>query len=103
MISRNGVCYNLKKSPYKVEDEHATFVFSSVLHMEKFKEQRGAHREKINDSLSKRFGLSVNVAVLADVVLYKRIETRGFLIVCKEGSITCVKDITCASMTLTGN
>lgn len=103
MITRNGVCYNLKKSPYRMEDESLTFVFSSALHMEKFEKQRKAHRKKINESLTKRFGLAVDVSVLADVVLYKRIETRGFLIVCKEGNITCVNDITCASMTLTGN
>lgn len=103
MITKNGICYNLQKSPYKTECENVTFVFSSELHKTKFEKQRKAHRKKINESLTKRFGISVDVSLLADVVLYKRIETRGFLLESKEGNFECVNDITCASMTLTGN
>lgn len=92
-ITRAGVYYDLSKSHHRLKLEECTFVFSSQLHLDKFKSQYQAHREKINVSLSKRFNVNVDVSMLADVVLYKRIETRGFLIVSKDGKLSCVSNI----------
>lgn len=97
MISRRGICYDLTKSHYRYKIGGLTFVFSSKLHKDNFVDRLESNREKINESLSKRFGLTVDVSMLADIVLYKRIETRGFLIESKEGISTCVSDITCES------
>lgn len=79
-MTRAGVCYNFPKSPYKVTVNGLTFVFSSQLHVEKFKDNLKENRDIINYSLSKRFGFTVDVDIVADVVLYKKIEKRGFLI-----------------------
>lgn len=94
MISRNGVVYDLSVSSYRYTIGNLTFVFSSKLHLDKFKKKYKGNRDIINYSLSKRFNLKVNVAQLADVVLYRKIETRGFLIVTGEGKELCQNNIT---------
>lgn len=51
------------------------------------------NREKINKSLSNRFNILVDVEQLADVVLYRKIETRGFLILSVEGKQLCLRSL----------
>ena len=85
MITRNGVCYDLKKSTFKTTINGLTFVFSSRLHLDKFKKKVRENRDIVNYSLTRRFNVDVDVSQLADIVLYKKIETRGFLIVTNEG------------------
>ena len=93
MITRNGVCYDLNISSYRHTVDGLTFVFSSQLHLDKFKKKVKENRDVINYSLTRRFNLKVDVAQLADVVLYRKIETRGFLIITGEGQELCQKSI----------
>lgn len=93
MISRNGVCYDLDISPHKTTINGLTFVFSSKLHLDKFKGKLQENRDIINYSLSKRFNYNVDVSQLADIVLYKKIETRGFLIITNKGIKLCQNNI----------
>lgn len=93
MITKHGVCYDLYISSYRTTVNGITFVFSSRLHLDKFKKNLHENREKISDSLSKRFNVRVDVTILADIVLYKKIESRGFLLVVKEVNIECLNDI----------
>lgn len=86
MITRNGVCYDLTISPYQYKIDNLIYMFSSKAHLVKFKKKHLEHRDIINYSLSKRFNMKVDVSQLADIVLYKKIETRGFLIVTCEGN-----------------
>lgn len=94
MITRNGVCYDLTISPYKWSNGRLTFMFSSKPHLDKFKMKLKENRDIINYSLTKRFNYNVNVSELADIVLYRKIETRGFLIVTAEGKELCQNNIT---------
>ena len=94
MISRNGVVYDLNVSSYRYTVDGLTYVFSSKLHLNKFKKKLKENRDIINYSLTKRFNIAVDVSQLADVVLYRKIETRGFLIVTGEGSELCQNSIT---------
>lgn len=94
MITRDGVCYDLAISPYKTTINGLTFVFSSKLHLDKFKQKIKENRDIINYSLSKRFKVNVDVSKLADVVLYRKVETRGFLIITGEGKEICQRNIT---------
>lgn len=94
MISRNGVCYDLSISNYRHTVNNLTFVFSSKLHLEKFKSKLKENRDIINYSLTKRFSINVDVSQLADIVLYRKVETRGFLILTNEGKELCQNDIT---------
>lgn len=93
-MTRNGIVYDLRKSPYIVDNDDLTFYFSSVNHKEKFIEKRTENRELISYSLSKRFGFNINFNLLSDIVLYSKVETRGFLIKYKGESFICKKDIT---------
>lgn len=94
MISKNGVVYDLNISSYRYTVGNLTYVFSSKLHLDKFKKKLKENRDIINYSLTKRFNVTVDVSQLADVVLYRKIETRGFLIVTAEGKELCQNNIT---------
>ena len=89
MYTRDGICYDLNKSIYKSTQNGVTFVFSSKLYKEKFESKLKEHRENINKSLSNRFRISIDVSTLADVVLYMKIEKRGFLIEAKDEKLQC--------------
>lgn len=93
MMTKNGVCYDLTKSIYHYKIGNLTFVFSSQLHLDKFKKKYKENRDIINYSLTKRFNFTVNVSQLADIVLYRKIETRGFLIIADDGKHLCQKSI----------
>lgn len=103
MMTRDGVFYNLEMSDYRVDIGELTFVFSSALHMRKFIDRMNENRDIINYSLNRRFKMKVDASLLADIVLYSKIETRGFLIECKDGKYTCLNEITCAGMKATRN
>jgi YHS domain-containing protein len=79
-MTRHNIVYDLKLSPYKIVLNDTTFYFSSVYHMQKFKEQFIKNRFIINDSLSNRFNIFIEVNEFADILLYRKIESRGFYI-----------------------
>lgn len=98
MMTRDGVFYNLDVSDYRVDIGELTFVFSSALHMRKFIDRLNENRDIINYSLNRRFKMKVDASLIADIVLYSKIETRGFLIECKDGKYTCLSEIVCGDM-----
>lgn len=86
-MTRGGVEYDLTISPYRYfTDTGATFVFSSKYHLDSFISRQKENRKKLNDSLSNRFNYYIEFNLLADCVLYRQIEQRGFLIL-KDGEI----------------
>lgn len=96
-LTRSGVAHDLTISPhlsivkYGDKDE-LTFVFSSEFYLNKFESRLEENREKINNSLSQRFGFNIRLNKLADIKLYEKTETRGFLILGKE-EYTCLSTI----------
>lgn len=107
MVTKRGVCYTLTQSPYKVPYQTSRGVmilhFSTINHKEKFIEMRESNRTAINASLSGRFGITVELDLLADIVLYKRVETRGFCISINGGFVQCPEDLIFNGMRLSGN
>nr|DAI89899.1 MAG TPA: hypothetical protein [Caudoviricetes sp.] len=101
MMTRNGIVYDLKLSPYYITIDEVTFYFSSKNHLEKFTEKLTENREVINYSLSKRFGVNINFKILNDIVLYSKVETRGFLIKHKGEAYSCKKHIVLNGVILT--
>ena len=93
MKSRNGIFYDLNFSTYKVNEKGLTYVFSSELHRNKFNMKKIENRENICRSLSKRFKIKIELSILADIVLYQKIETRGFLVVLEDGTKLCQNDL----------
>lgn len=87
-LSRGGIAYDLKLSPFilevSYEDDSLIYVFSSEYNMKKFQETLEENRGKINESLTKRFGFTIECNKLADIKAYSTREKRGFLILGKE-------------------
>ena len=93
-MTRGGIEYDFNKSPFNVATEKYTFVFSSQLHADKFRERLKQNRQKINESLSNRFNIYIYADEIADFLLYGAIERRGYLIKDHEGGvIKCQNEI----------
>lgn len=101
-LTRSNIAYDLTISPHvynvSYDDFRMDFVFSSELYMNKFAEKMKENRDKINTSLSNRFGFDVCAGSLADLKLYTTIEKRGFLVY-KDGVQLCEKSITLDGLT----
>ena len=97
-LSRNNVAYNLNESPHRLEvpydQQTLIYVFSSEFYKTNFYNRFLDNREKISESLSKRFGFNVQNDLLSDLKLYTSIEKRGFLIIKGEDKIVCQENIT---------
>jgi hypothetical protein len=94
MITRNGVYYDLKQSRYKVHCSGGLLLyFSSDLHMLKFLDKKEAHRKEINDKMTSRFRIEIRLNTLADIILYQKIETRGFYITDEKGNELCRENL----------
>ena len=97
-LTRSNIAYDLNISPHSATVDYDNgsirFIFSSNLYKEKFLERLQDNREKINESLSNRFGMNVDVPILCDLKLYTTIEKRGFLIFKDGVKIEWLNDIT---------
>lgn len=96
-LTRNNIAYDFKISPFihnvEYENKSYRYVFSSELYKNKFIERIKENRETINSSLSNRFGFKIKNDILADLVLYRKIEKRGFLVFINEEELTCPENI----------
>ena len=106
-LTRGGIAYDFVNSPYRynviyedgknfpenITGNNITFVFSSKLYRGKFIKEYKSNRKKINNSLSNRFGFSVEFNILADLKLYCSIEKRGFLIYQNGEAFECLNSI----------
>ena len=93
MLTRRGICYNLHNSPYVFKTADVDFHFSSALYFEKFAEEYRANRQAISESLTNRFSLEIEFNNVADIVLYSKIEKRGFYIVFKGVVFRCKENL----------
>ena len=98
-LTRSNIAHDLTISPHNTQIEYSegdsiVFVFSSEMYRNNFLNRLEDNRNKINESLSNRFGFCVVMDVLADLKLYITIEKRGFLIYWNGERVTCLRDIT---------
>ena len=93
-LTRSNIAYDLSISPHRVAlsygENSLEYVFSSNLYKNKFLEKMTENRESINKSLTKRFGVEVNIPIIADIRLYTTIEKRGFLLVRNGVELQCL-------------
>lgn len=94
-LTKNGICYDLKESPYFCSVGFYKFFFSSPAHLVKFRKELEANRDWLNDSMTRRFKFEMQMDLLADFSLYRKIETRGFLIINESTGVAyeCPKSI----------
>lgn len=94
IVTRGGIYYDLSVSPFKFEDNGVIYVFSSQKNLIRFTDLILENRTKISKSLSKRFNTKIYLKAICDIVLYKNIEKRGFLIKLEEGGeIKCQENV----------
>lgn len=80
MLTKNGICYNLDESPFVCSTPFFEYRFSSGKHLEKFRENAEKRKAWLNDSMSRRFHIDVDMEILAELQLYVQVETRGFYV-----------------------
>ena len=96
--TRDGIYYNLDESHYEYnvsygEQHHITYVFSSRLNLKKFNDRLEENRSILTYSLFNRFNCWLLANELYDIVLYSKIEKRGFLIKVNGVSYKCLKNL----------
>ena len=57
-----------------------TYYFSTAIRVRKFLDNYQVNRREVNEAISKRVKISVDLKYIADINLYRRIEKTGFLI-----------------------
>lgn len=93
-LTRHGIAYDLSTSPYKIRLKQCELRFSSEKNVERFLKKEKSERDRINASLSKRFGMQFNLDYIAFIDLYRHIENRGFYIILRNGEVaTCLEQI----------
>lgn len=78
---KSPVCYDLTCSQWQANYRNFRFFFSTAKHRDKFLMGCRERVAWLNDSMSRRFHVRCDFAVLAVVQLYLQIEGRGFLVV----------------------
>ena len=82
------------------DDCEIVYVFSSELYRQKFFEKLNSNREKINTSLSNRFGFKIINEKLCDLKLYITVEKRGFLLIKDGRRIECLNEVELRGQTI---
>lgn len=105
MPTKNGIEYDLIRSPYKCMWDGYDFYFSSPRHLAKFKDSLHGRIGWLNDSFSRRFHVDVDARCLAVLQLYMQVETRGFRIYdsVAEEWLTCPENTTLDGLRIRGN
>lgn len=80
MLTKNGICYDLDESQFICSTPFFEYRFSSGKHLEKFRENAEKRKAWLNDSMSRRFHIDVDMEILAELQLYMQVETRGFYV-----------------------
>jgi hypothetical protein len=93
-MTKNGVEYNLRISPYTVKNEfQMRFNFSTVSNKMKFIERQKSFREEFNVKMENRFDINIKSDIMADLMLYQAIEKRGFLCEVNGSECTCINQM----------
>lgn len=94
IMTRNGIEYNLSISPYTLEKNGLIFYFSSKRNLNTFEDTLTEFINLECEKLSKKYKLRISAYTygslvnILSVVLYKRIEKRGFLVLNTENEET---------------
>lgn len=102
MKTRNGVYLDINKSHYRFKPSGTSIilVFSSDYYRTKFEDNYIKHREEFNLRLKNRYHVNVDFKTYPDIVLYKKIEKRGFLVhegdekICQESLLLAGEQLT---------
>lgn len=79
-LTKNGICHDLKSSPYTFTcgDTNTKYFFSSQLHLNKFVENYANNRIDTCAVLTSKLKFTFKGNEISDLILYSKIENRGF-------------------------
>lgn len=97
-MTSSGVEHNLSVSPYIVRkvygEKEVIYYFSTSGAMARFEECICSNRDTLCDSLNRRFKIKFYLSpMFCDVMLYKKVESRGFRIVINGRVIEWLKEL----------
>lgn len=78
MLTRNGIELDLEESKYCYTYKNLTFYFSSRFYLRKFDNELEKFIDNETKKLYNKLKVRADYSILLAVVLYKRIEKRGF-------------------------
>ena len=93
MKTTGGIFINLNDSDYSINIEGFTFYFSSKVYLEKFKKKVGDYAVFESEKIATRYNVYINLNLYFMIVLYKKIEKRGFRIYDNDKKIYLSKDL----------
>ena len=82
MITTRGIYLDLKESVYHFKYDRLDFYFSSEFYLNKFKEEYEEYIKSETLKLSLKYGGIFYADELLLISLYKKIEKRGFRVIC---------------------
>ena len=85
-ITKGGVYYDLDESNFQYHLHKGTlemfFIFSSMSHLKKFENQLENFIFEFNSILNRKYDINPHLTAYPAIILYSRIETRGFKVFC---------------------
>lgn len=92
-MTRNNIIYDLRLSMFKYKLNNIEYVFSSQLHRDKFIARYEDNRKKLSHKLTEKYSFNISHDIMADLLLYEKVETRGFLIYNERGKELCKENL----------
>ena len=80
-VTRRGVYNDLSLSPYKFKTEKLTLFFSSAVNLKRFRDALDQHLILFAQKCEKYLGVPINDNTLSILMLYHRIEGRGWRVI----------------------
>jgi YHS domain-containing protein len=93
MVTRNNIYKDLQSSPFKIILEGVIYHFSSLLHLQKFVSRYPKNRRSMTEYLAKLYNVNLSLHRLPDLILYRKIETRGFFIKLEGSELKCLDSV----------
>lgn len=81
MKTAKGIYLDLKESEYLFTLNNVNYYFSSILYLEKFKENVKDFVKNETMKLKQKYKIDINFIRFLQIAFYKKIEKRGFRIV----------------------
>ena len=92
---RSEIFYNLKSSKWVLynKDTHLRLYFSSKFYMQKFIETFDDEKDILSYRFKRMYKCNLDLSYFYDIVVYSKIEKRGFYITLKGESFECLNNI----------
>lgn len=92
-MTRSGIEYNLRASPYRMTVGGVTFHFSSEGNMGRFARRYEESAKLLNNFLTTKFSLAITPTALASFRAYIKVEKRGFYAVWRNVELTSPEQV----------